>query len=220
LLNTVTRTLPVLYSFVRCPYAIRARLALQFSAQRVRLREVHLKAKPAHLLEISPKGTVPVLLFGNGQILEQSRDIMYWALQCNDPMALLQADRTETEALLDENDTRFKGHLDRYKYPDRYGNEPLDNLGVQARVKAEAFLQSLESRLQQHAYVMAESLTLADIGLFPFVRQFAHVDPAWFDNAPYPALQRWLKTCIALPQFERCMQKYPAWHQGDTDTVL
>lgn len=195
-------------------------MALQFAEQSVRLREVHLKAKPPHMLEISPKGTVPVLLLDNGHVLEQSRDIMLWALQRQDPMGLLKADRTETEALLDENDKHFKSHLDRYKYPDRYGNEPLDQLGIHARLKAEAFLQTLEARLQQHAYVMAESLTLADIGLFPFVRQFAHVDPAWFDNAAYPALQRWLKTCINLVQFERCMQKYPVWHEGAPDTVL
>lgn len=216
----MSSALPILYSFVRCPYAIRARMALQFAGQSVRLREVHLKAKPAHMLEISPKATVPVLLLDNGHVLEQSRDIMLWALQRNDPMALLGVDQTESEALLDENDQRFKGHLDRYKYPDRYRDDPPDCVGVHARVKAEAFLQILEHRLQQQAFVMAENLTLTDIGLFPFVRQFANVDPAWFDTAPYPALRRWLNACVGLAQFDACMQKYPAWHEGAADTIL
>jgi glutathione S-transferase len=172
------------------------------------------------MLEISPKGTVPVLFLANGQVLEQSRDIMQWALKGNDPMGLLNANSSETDALLDENDTCFKANLDRFKYPDRYRNEPTDHVGVHARFKAEAFLQTLEARLQQHAYLMSESLSLADIGLVPFVRQFSQVDPAWFSNAPYPALQRWLKTCLNLAPFVRCMQKYPAWYEGAPETLL
>lgn len=219
-LDRSNHPLPILYSFLRCPYAIRARLALQFADQRVYLREVQLKAKPTHMLAISPKGTVPVLLFDNDTVLEESRDIMQWALQRNDPLGLLNANKLEVEALLDDNDFQFKKHLDRYKYPDRYSSEPTENVGRFARDKAEAYLQSLEIRLQQHAFVLTDSLTVADIGLFPFVRQFAKVDSDWFTAAPYPALHRWLKTCMALEQFETSMQKQSAWQEGSTDLVF
>lgn len=209
---------PILYSFVRCPYAMRARLALVFAEQSVLLREVSLKSKPAEMLAISPKGTVPVLQLLDGRVLEQSREIMHWAISQNNPHDM-QNHQHDIEVLLDENDTFFKTNLDQYKYPQRFYQENTSELGLQARHRAETFLSQLESRLQQHSFLIGKQFSLADIGVLPFVRQFALVDQEWFNGAPYPALQRWLSAWLQSASFQQIMQKFKPWQAGDTEVI-
>jgi glutathione S-transferase len=211
-------TLPVLYSFRRCPYAIRTRLALLYAKQRVVLREVVLRDKPQHMLEISPKGTVPVLQLHDGSVLEESRDIMVWALARYDPQQLMPTGSTleTTQSLIDNNDGEFKHWLDRYKYSDRYPDYSREYY----RDGAQQFLAALEERLSGSAYLFGETPSLADIATMPFVRQFAHVDKDWFDSAPYPALQAWLTDWLASPVFLQVMKKYSPWSVGSKAIVF
>lgn len=217
--------LPVLYSFRRCPYAMRARLALAVSGQACELREVVLRDKPAALLQASPKGTVPVLVAEDGCVIEQSLDIMLWALGRHDPQRWLTPENGSLEdmlALIGACDSEFKPCLDRYKYPDRY--EDVDSLDQ--RSKALAWLVGLEARLAVHlagadawddgAAIPGHGLygrrsSLADAAIMPFVRQFAQVDRAWFDAQPLPALQAWLKAWTGSDLFGEVMQKYTPW---------
>jgi glutathione S-transferase len=210
--------LPILYSFRRCPYAMRARLAIRYSNMQVALREVILRNKPASMLEYSPKGEVPVLVLSDGTVLEESLDIIYWALAHHDPEHWLpdaEDLRQQALALIEENDTRFKHNLDRYKYPGRYPDEQ----GPDYRAEGEVFLRTLEQQLNQHRYLLGEHITIADIAIMPFIRQFAYTDKDWFDQAPYPCLQQWLATFLESELFLSVMKKYPAWQPGD-DVVL
>lgn len=208
--------LPRLYSFRRCPYAMRARLGILFAELNVELREIELKAKPAQMLAISPKGTVPVLqLMGTDGasigVIEESREILLWALKQNDPQGVLAIDLVTAEALIEQNDNEFKHWLDRYKYADRYPE--LSALAY--RQKGEVFLQQLEQRLAQNRYLLGSNVSIADIGIMPFIRQFAHVDQDQFYTLPYPNVQRWLRAWLAQPVFQQVMVKYPAWQEGD-----
>tara|TARA_R110002167_G_scaffold235509_1_gene440756 strand:+ start:1516 stop:2166 length:651 start_codon:yes stop_codon:yes gene_type:complete len=208
---------PILYSFRRCPYAIRTRLALAFARQQVELREVVLKDKPQEMLAISPKATVPVLQLPDGSVIEESRDIMLWALHLYDPDGLLTGEpSTATAALLDENDGEFKHWLDRYKYADRYPERSAEDY----RSEGCEFLNKLEQRLEQSAYLCGEQMRIADIAIMPFVRQFAMVDKAWFDGAPYPALQAWLSGLMDGEIFTRMMKKHAPWQQGQARVLL
>ena len=198
-------SLHTLYSFRRCPYAMRARMALRYSGVPVSIIEVSLKAKPAQMLAASPKGTVPVLVCADGRVIEQSLEIMHWALSQNDPDIWLPADRPLIEALIEENDTRFKGLLDRYKYAVRYPEYPMEHYRAQGAV----VLQRLECLLEHTPYLTGTTLTLADVALAPFIRQFAHVDRAWFAQAPYPKLQAWLERFLASGLFTAVMAKQP-----------
>ncbi|WP_296403037.1 glutathione S-transferase [Psychrobacter sp.] len=205
-------SLACLYSFRRCPYAMRARLGLLFAEQQVELREVALKNKPPQLLEISPKATVPVLQLNDGTVLEESREIMDWALAQNDPHNLLnESIRHAANLLIDENDNEFKYWLDRYKYADRYS----ELTEAKYRQKGEVFLQQLESLLTKNTYLLCNSISVADIGVMPFVRQFAHVDRDVFYNLPYPNLQRWLNQWLQDSVFLQAMAKYSPWKEGD-----
>ena len=209
--------LPILYSFRRCPYAMRARLAIAYARQQVELREIVLKNKPPQMLSISPKGTVPVLQLPDGTVLEESRDIMLWALHLNDPNALLAGEPSEaTAALLDENDNEFKHWLDRYKYADRYP----ESSAADYRSKGCEFLTKLEQRLERSTYLCGEQMRIADIAIMPFVRQFAMVDKSWFDRAPYPALQTWLNELIAGEMFTKMMKKHAPWQSGQERILL
>jgi glutathione S-transferase len=204
--------LPVLYSFRRCPYAMRARLALLASGQPCELREVVLRSKPPELLAASPKGTVPVLLAEDGAVIEQSLDVMLWALRRNDPQRWLQPTTGTPEdmrALVAECDERFKPQLDRYKYPERHadGGEPARERGAQ-------FLRALEARLSVSPFLMGGHITLADAALMPFVRQFAMVDAPWFEAQPWPRLRAWLAGWTGCELFERAMHKYAPWQAG------
>ena len=207
----------VLYSFRRCPYAMRARLGLLFAGVKVELREVALKNKPPQMLAISPKGTVPVLQLTDGSVIDESRDIMLWTLEQNDPKNLLDKTvRTEADALIDQNDNEFKYWLDRYKYADRH----LEMTQEEYRQRGEVFLQQLEKQLEKHAYLLGDKMTVADIGIMPFVRQFAHVDREVFYGLPYPNLQRWLQNWLQHPLFLQVMTKFKPWEEGDELVVF
>lgn len=208
----MTSLLPRLYSFRRCPYAMRARLALLFAELPVELREIVLKNKPSQMLAISPKGTVPVLQLPEGRVIEESREIMIWALEQNDKQGLLDAKLIkQANDLLDKNDHEFKHWLDHYKYADRYPE--MSQAEYQER--GEVFLQSLETLLNKNTYLLGDSISIADIGIMPFVRQFAHVDRDVFYGLPYPKLQRWLQDWLEHPLFKQAMTKFDPWQEGD-----
>ncbi|KAB0489608.1 MULTISPECIES: glutathione S-transferase [Pseudomonas] len=190
----------VLYSFRRCPYAMRARMALRYSGVPLSIVEVSLKAKPEQMLAASPKGTVPVLVCADGSVIEQSLDIMHWALARHDPDNWLQPDCNE---LIEANDTTFKVLLDRYKYAIRYPEHPM----AFYRAQGAEFLQRLEDVLTRSPYLAGPALSLADVALAPFVRQFAHVDRDWFAQAPYPHLNAWLERFLASELFSSVMRK-------------
>jgi glutathione S-transferase len=211
---------PLLYSFRRCPYAMRARMAIRYSGVTVELREVLLRALPESLLACSPKGTVPVLALPDGTVLEESRDIMEWALARHDPGHWLPAAGSDAAAQASElicaNDTLFKPQLDCYKYAVRYPEHPADYY----RAQGEQFLQQLELRLQQHAWLLGKYMTVADVAIFPFLRQFAHVDRDWFCQAPYPCLQHWLQRLLDSELFQAVMRNYPPWKTGDVRVLF
>jgi len=210
---------PILYSFRRCPYAMRARLALLVSGQRCVVREVVLKNKPAALLAASPKGTVPVLVLASGEVLDQSLAIMLWALHQHDPEQWLTANDPPLEAaltLIAQCDGDFKADLDRYKYPHRFG---LPN-GQLHQAKGAVFLDSLNQRLSEHAHLTGTQASLADVALAPFVRQFAHTDRAWFTRQPWAALQAWLTQFEQSAAFAGVMHKYPAWEPDQANTLF
>ena len=212
-----TSSYPRLYSFRRCPYAMRARLGLLFAGLQVELREITLKNKPPQMLAISPKGTVPVLQLLNGTVIEESREIMTWALEQQDAQGLLAAQTLpQANALIDKNDNEFKYWLDRYKYADRH----LDMSQAEYRQRGEAFLQMLEELLIKNPYLLGESITIADIGIMPFVRQFAHVDRKVFYDLPYPNLQRWLQDWLSHPLFLQAMTKFAPWQEKDDVVVF
>ena len=209
-LTVVTLSPPILYSFRRCPYAMRARLALQVSGLAVEHREIALKNKPAEMLRASPKGTVPVLVLTDGTVLEESLHIMHWALGRSDPQGWLGGDgayRNDAWALIAQNDGEFKFHLDRYKYPHRYGLAD----GVAHRELARGFLDLLQARLAQHDFLAGARFGLADAAIAPFVRQFAHTDAAWFAAQSWSHLAQWLQDFEASAVFAQVMEKHPVW---------
>ena len=210
--------LPILYSFRRCPYAIRARLAIRASGQQIALREVKLAAKPQALLACSAKATVPVLVLPDGTVIDESRDIMNWALGQHDPENWLPSDQTllkQINALIDMNDGEFKHHLDHYKYADRFPEHPMTFY----RQQAESFIAELEARLKMTLFLCGDECSLADMAIFPFIRQFAHVDKAWFDQTDYSQLQAWLDSFLKSSLFLGVMDKYQPWQPGD-DAVI
>lgn len=212
----MTSSLPLLYSFRRCPYAMRARLGLLFAELPVELREIVLKNKPAQMLEISPKGTVPVLQLVDGTVIAESVEIMRWALEQQDPQGLLVACVSlQAKALIEQNDNDFKLWLNRYKYADRHP----EMTQIEYRQQGEVFLQLLESLLTKNAYLLGSSPSIADIGIMPFVRQFAHVDRQVFYSLPYPKLQLWLQHWLQHPLFVQAMTKFQPWQEGD-DVVI
>ena len=213
----MTGPLPVLYSFRRCPYAMRARLALAISGQACELREVSLKAKPPELLAASPKASVPVLVLPGGEVIDQSLDIMRWTLGRSDPGQWLPRapQSAQVLALIEDCELTFKQHLDRYKYPGRYaGANPLAH-----RSSAAAWLAALEQQLQTTAWLFGPTPSLADMAIAPFVRQFAQTDPDWFAGQDWPILRVWLNAIVGSALFDSVMHKYPPWHSG-ADTVF
>ncbi len=194
---------PILYSYRRCPYAMRARMALKYAGVAVEIREVALKNKPAHLLQVSPKGTVPVLILQDGTVIEQSLEIMYWALQQHDADGWLMGNHALTLQFIAENDNGFKQALDKYKYAIRFP----ENAAQVYRSQGENFLYLLEMQLTETTFLAGNELSLADIAIFPFIRQFAAVDANWFELAVYPKLKAWLKQLLASPLFLSVMEK-------------
>ena len=218
---------PILYTFRRCPYAMRARLMLYKTQTDVEIREVALKNKPQDMLRLSPKGTVPVLLLPEGEVLEESRDIMNWAskkTRSNHGQTSFQpqkpeqelAESVEMKTLIDKNDSTFKYWLDRYKYADRF---PEHNAQYY-RKEAEFFLRKLEQKLAVNKFLFGNQETYADIAIFPFIRQFAMVDKNWFDNSPYDQIKNWLYTWLDTTVFHSIMNKYKPWQPNDEPIYL
>lgn len=207
--------LPILYSFRRCPYAMRARLALAVSGRQCGLREIVLSDKPAEMIAVSEKATVPVLQLTDGRVLDESLDIMLWALDQNDPEGWLtpgQAGLDEMTALIGENDGPFKEHLDRYKYAGRYEQ---DTDALHHRGEGMKFLATLSERIGDQGQLFGTRISLADAAIFPFVRQFANTDRNWFDAQPLAPLQRWLADHLGSSLFQGIMQKWPVWAPGE-----
>ena len=206
--------LPILYSFRRCPYAMRARLALASSGLKYELREVALRSKPAELLAASPKGTVPVLVLPGGEVIDESLDVMLWALRQRDHEGWLTGDVDGMLALVGANDGDFKQHLDRYKYPNRYVSEHTDNAQAFAALHQAAgavWLESLQHRLREQNFLFGDRASLADMALLPFVRQFARTDAAWFAAQPWPQLAAWLTRFEASALYRGVMDKHAPW---------
>ena len=220
--------LPILYSFRRCPYAMRARLALAMAGEQVELREILLRDKAAAFLEASPKGTVPVMVLPDGQVIEESRDIMDWVGDRLDQRSddaevkaqfILPRDRTVARDLVQRCDSEFKMFLDRYKYPNRY--EDMDR--ETARDLASVFLRDLDDVLEVWENTEERSSTpygYADIGIAPFVRQFAHVDLDWFNAQGWFNVKEWLEDFKDSRLFASVMLKYPKWEEGDAVTLF
>ena len=197
----------ILYSYRRCPYAMRARMALKLAGIEVEIREVSLRDKPTHLLQVSPKATVPVLILQDGKVMDESLDIMYWAFKKHALGANIHAGAS---VLILENDGSFKQALDAYKYPEKHPNKTQG----QHRADGEVFLQKVEGLLLQNIYLFDVKPSLADIAIFPFVRQFAAVDSAWFENANYPMLLAWLNAWVNSELFKSVMQKQTVYVGG------
>lgn len=197
----------ILYSYRRCPYAMRARIALKYSGVEVQIREISLRDKPPSMLRISPKGTVPVLQAGD-LVLEQSIDIMRWALEQSDPDGWLLVDQDLANAWIAKNDGPFKKLLDQYKYPNRYP----DLMPTQVLEDAiEVMLQPMESALESCPYLMGAKLSWVDIAIFPFIRQFSMVNPQQFEGLQFPMLKRWLADRLESRLFQSVMEKHSTW---------
>jgi len=206
--------LPILYSFRRCPYAMRARMSIVSADIRCELREVVLRDKPVEMVAVSPKATVPVLQLPDGTVIDESFDVMQWALTQRDPENWLNPDRgslDEATALIEQTEMQFKPHLDRYKYPDRC-------VGVNAadhRAEACRFIALLEARLEAMPHLLGRLACIADMAIFPFIRQFANTDSDWFAASPYRNTQAWLTKLTRGRHFGLAMKKYPQWQSGD-----
>ena len=204
--------LPILWSFRRCPYAMRARLALKSSQTNVMLREIILRDKPEEFLTASAKGTVPVLVMEDGLVLEESRDIMLWALHKNDPEKLLDVFAKSPEecmSFLDELDGSFKNNLDRYKYASRYDDGKEES--EKHRDEGAKFLNEIDIKLSQQVYLSGDNAGLLDFASLPFIRQFRIADQTWFDKQDWPYLHPWLQQFLTSDRFAIVMEKYEPW---------
>ena len=197
----------ILYSYRRCPYAMRARMALKYASIEVEIREISLRDKPASMLQISPKGTVPVLQLGD-LVIEQSVEIMHWALEQSDPDGWLSVDQQLANAWLNTNDGPFKKLLDQYKYPNRHPElNPQEVLDSAVAL----MLDPMETALSKQAFLMGEHLSWIDVAIFPFIRQFSMVNLEQFEALPLPKLKHWLAKQLESKLFQSVMHKYPVW---------
>ena len=212
--------LPVLYSLRNCPYAIRARLAIYASGQQVYLRDLVLSNKPAEMLAVSPKGTVPVLVTLDNAVIDESLSIMQWAFSQSDPYDYLHKSApnalAEMRVMIERFDSEFKGHLEQYRCSKRYHETSL----LDDRQKCEPYLADLEKRLCQHQYLMSDKPSLADLALMPFVRQFARVERQWYLQSPYPKLRQWLNGYLQSRMFTKVMAQQPMWLDLKEDVVF
>lgn len=218
--------LPILYSLQHCPYAMRARLGLLMAQQQVLLRAITMKNKPPEMLALSPKGTVPVLLLNSTsldhppKVIDESLDIMIWALQKNDPQDLLHKkspnDLIEALELIKRNDQEFKPQLEIYKKAKRFH---LENV-LKERAKCEVFIAELEHKLVSTGFLIGEKPGLIDYALLPFVRQFSRVQRSWFQQAPYPYLRNWLESHMQSRLYAKAMAKYPLWLEEHQDCLM
>lgn len=192
---------------------MRAHMALKYAGIKVELREVDLNNYPPQALKISPKATVPVLQLPDETVIDESWDILKWALSQNDPDNW-NGDNDEhtldAEILIETNDFSFKDDLDHYKYADRFPEHSEEHY----RQACEEFIVELEEMLSENRFLLADQLSLADIGVFPFIRQFSLVDKEWFDKAPYPNVQQWLNNMIETELFRLVFQKHDLWQEG------
>ena len=205
---------PVLYSYRRCPYAMRARLAIFFAGLKVEQREIVFWNKPVPMLNASPKGTVPVLILPGGEVIDESWEIMLWALQGSSYLPVGQ--EQQMAAWILKNDEEFKTYLDAYKYSDEFASISQ----IDARNKGEAFLQQLEQVLQSQRFLLGEQLSAIDLAIFPFVRQFAHVDKAWWQSAAFPSLKKWLAQHMQSEYFKAVMKNRPVWEAGHNPLMV
>ena len=194
---------PRLYTYRRCPVAFRSRLALYQAKIDYESIEISLKDKPSDFLALSPKGTVPVLVDNNGIVIEESLEIMFWALDKYDPDHWILNDNNFSQELINENDFHFKKNLDQYKYADRFPEHSKEYY----RSQCEVFLNLLNEKLQSKNYLMAERISLADVAIFPFIRQFYLVDEEWFLNSKYQELKKWLQSLLESQMFKDVMKK-------------
>lgn len=212
--------LPILYSLRRCPYAMRGRMGIALSKQQVLLREIVTKDKPSELLASSPKGTVPVLVLPDGQIIEQSLDVMNWALQQNDPQDLLRSSNPalsqQVHQLIKVNDDEFIGHLEKYRASVRYRNIDTE----QHRQACEGFISKLEALLTDQAYFFGETPSLADFAVMPFVSQFVRVEKKWFVQSEYQNVGRWLRAHLESKLYTQVMKQYPLWNETKQDCLF
>lgn len=205
----------ILYSFRRCPYAMRARMGLKISGLDYEHREILLRDKPADMLAASPKGTVPVYLCPDGTVIDESLDLLEFALGQNDPLGWTDCDLAQAQCLIDRNDGPFKHHLDRYKYASRYNDTAKrGDLDLTHRAKAEEIIADYEGRLSGHDFLLGDRPSIADIAIFPFMRQFANADITWWTASPYPATRTWLTRHVESDLFKSIMTKYPLWTAG------
>ena len=205
---------PVLYTFRRCPYAMRARMGIYASGIKMEWRELVLRDKPEHMVEISPKATVPVVQLPDGKVIDESFDVMMWALEQNDPHGWLPSNgdmKQRSTEIINECEERFKQHLDHYKYPNRY--DGID--AISSRDEAVKILEKWNGYLADHANLLSEQPSLADYATFPFVRQFANVDRDWFDALALPHLQAWLERHLTSQIFADIMIKQKPWTPED-----
>lgn len=206
---------PILYSFRRCPYAMRARLALAYSGIGYEHREILLKNRPDELYALSPKGTVPVLQLNDGTVIDESIDVMKWALAQSDPDCWYTDKIVEQNSLIAQNDDEYKKRLDMYKYHERFPEGSYDEF----QNAVGETLKVYESILSKSSYLCGDNVTLADMALFPFIRQGAHVDLAWF-NAQFPILSKWLKIFNESELFMSIMKKYTLWETGENGIII
>jgi len=198
---------PILYSYRRCPYAMRARMALKYSGIELEHREIDLRNKPKSMLLASPKGTVPVLCV-DGAVIDQSIEIMQWALEQSDPDGWLRIDHSLAQEWIGKNDGPFKVLLDQYKYPNRFPElSQTEVLGSSSKL----MLEPLEAALQSNPFLFGDNLSWVDIAIFPFIRQFSMVDLQKFNELPIPKTQQWLNQLLESELFESVMSKYPVW---------
>lgn len=234
-------SLPILYSLRNCPYAMRARIAIFKSQQPVALRDLVLSNKPPEMLLASPKGTVPVIVLENCSasaselsnnnsdksinavqdvVIDESRDIMLWALRRGDPHNLLQSDQPEALpemlAFIDEFDIEFKQRLEAYKCAKRYHETNIE----ECREACEHYIKMLELRLAEHNYLMSAHESLLDIALLPFIRQFARIERQWYLQSPYPNVKQWLNHYLQSPMFTKVMAKYPLWLDNKEEVIF
>ena len=216
-------TQPILYSLQNCPYAMRARLAILMSQQTVLIRAIEMKNKPTEMLALSPKGTVPVLVLGtepNSQVIDESLDIMLWALNLSDPDNLLYAEDAkalpEMLAIINENDQQFKPNLERYKRAKRFHGDDEEA----CRLQCEPFIQALEQRLSQQPFLMGSTPSLLDFALLPFVRQFSRINKQHFQQGAYSHLNNWLKQHLQSRLFSKAMLKYSLWLETHEEYIL
>jgi len=215
--HKLKNNLPILYSFRRCPYAMRARMAIHISSQKCEIREVLLRDKPPSMLEYSSKGTVPVLVLQSGEVIDESLDVIDWALNLNDPDNWQRSkDNEKTKELIKINDGEFKHHLDRYKYSKRYDNEDPEF----HRKKCLSFIKKVNSELQNSKYIFDDEISYIDISLLPFIRQFRIADNEWFDELPYENVKSWLSNFLNSELLKSIMSKYDLWKEGDEVTIF